>query len=66
MGVMSCAEGNPPMVINELAEERSADLLAMETRGLSRWKRLVLGSTAKGVAFHAPCPVLTVPCEREA
>lgn len=52
--------GIPGEVIVQLAEERSADLVAMGTHGRSGVAHLLLGSTAERVVQHAPCPVLTV------
>lgn len=42
------------------AERAHADLLVAGTRGLTGWKRLLLGSTAARLVRDAPCPVLTV------
>jgi nucleotide-binding universal stress UspA family protein len=54
------AEGPPALVIERLAKEREVDLIAMGTHGRSGLRELVLGSVAKRVVQHAPCPVLTV------
>jgi nucleotide-binding universal stress UspA family protein len=53
-------EGDPATVVTELARSVGADLIAMGTRGLSKLKQLLLGSTAERVVQHAPCPVLTL------
>jgi nucleotide-binding universal stress UspA family protein len=53
-------EGAPAGVIQRVAEERQVDLVAMGTHGRGGWKGVVLGSIAKRVVQHAPCPVLTV------
>jgi nucleotide-binding universal stress UspA family protein len=53
-------EGDPAHVIAEEAEKRSADLIAMGTRGQSGLRHLLLGSTAERVVEHAPCPVMTI------
>ena len=50
--------GRPFEEICELAREIRADLIILPTRGLSRLKQVVLGSTAERVIRHAPCPVL--------
>lgn len=44
--------------ILDLAEELGASLIALGSRGLGPLKRLVLGSVAEGVVYHASCPVL--------
>ncbi len=52
--------GHPADKIIEEAERWGADLIVMGTRGLSGFKRLLLGSVSDAVAKHAPCPVLLV------
>ena len=52
--------GHPVGKILEVAKEQDVDLIAMGTRGLSGWKRLLLGSVSDGVLNHAPCSVLLV------
>lgn len=54
------AEGTPTAVIQTLAEQHEVDLIAMGTHGRGAISSLVLGSNAKKVVQHAPCPVLTV------
>lgn len=50
--------GRPFEEICNLAREIKADLIVLPTRGLSRLKQVLLGSTAERVVRHAPCPVL--------
>jgi len=52
--------GDPSTEILALARARKVDLIAMGTRGLSRFKQLLLGSTARRVVQRAHCPVLTM------
>ena len=54
------AEGFPPRVVQEVAEEIGADLIVMGTHGDTGLAQLLYGSTAEGVVRGAPCPVLTV------
>jgi len=53
-------EGDPAEVIIRRAEELGADLIAMGTHGAGALERLFLGSVARRVVQHGPCPVLTV------
>ena len=43
-----------------LAESRHVDLIVIGSRGLSGFKRLLIGSVSSGVINHAHCPVLVV------
>jgi nucleotide-binding universal stress UspA family protein len=52
--------GDPSEVVTELAAEVEADLIAMGTRGHSKIRHMLLGSTTERIVEHAPCPVLTV------
>jgi nucleotide-binding universal stress UspA family protein len=52
--------GDPAEIINERAAEYDVDLIVMGTRGHSKIRQILLGSTAERVVEHAPCPVLTV------
>ncbi len=54
------AEGEPAEVIVTRAAELEVDLIAMGTHGRSALGRVFLGSVARRVVQHAPCPVLTV------
>jgi nucleotide-binding universal stress UspA family protein len=46
------------------AEREGADLIVMGSRGLSLWKRLLLGSVSSAVVQHAPCSVEIVRPKR--
>lgn len=51
---------HPSSAIAITAEQTSADLIVMGTRGLAGFKHVLLGSTAERTVRIAPCPVLTV------
>ncbi|HEY7109946.1 MAG TPA: universal stress protein [Nitrososphaeraceae archaeon] len=42
------------------AEKENVDLIVIGTRGMSGFKRMLLGSTASGVVTYSHCPVLVV------
>jgi nucleotide-binding universal stress UspA family protein len=44
----------------DAAAQHKADLVVAGTRGLTGWKRVVLGSVASRIVRKAPCPVVTV------
>ena len=52
--------GNPGRMICELANNWSADLILVGSRGLKGLKEMFLGSVSNYVIHHAPCSVLIV------
>lgn len=44
----------------EFAESEKCDLIVMGTRGMTGFRKLVLGSVSSGVVSHAHCPVMVV------
>ena len=54
------AWGRVPEVICRVAHERECDLIVVGSRGLTGFKRLMLGSISNAVAAKAPCPVLVI------
>lgn len=46
--------------IREYAQRNEIDLIVLGTRGLTGFKKMVLGSVSSGVTAHAHCPVLVV------
>jgi nucleotide-binding universal stress UspA family protein len=53
-------KGHPADRIVEVAEEGHYDLIVLGSRGLSEFKRFLLGSVSDRVSHHAHCPVLIV------
>lgn len=47
-------------VITKYAQKNHIDLITVGTRGLSRFKRLLVGSVTSSITGHAHCPVLLV------
>lgn len=56
----SVREGYAPQAIIDAAGEAKADLIVIGSRGNTGVRRLVLGSVARNVLFHAPGSVLIV------
>jgi nucleotide-binding universal stress UspA family protein len=44
----------------EFAEKENVDLIVVGTRGVSGFKKLIMGSVSSGLTSHAECPVLVV------
>jgi nucleotide-binding universal stress UspA family protein len=53
-------EGDPADAILDVAEERSAGLIVVGTKGMTGAKRFLLGSVPNKVSHHAPCSVLII------
>ncbi len=50
-----------PSVVEALvgyATKEKADLIVVGTRGMTGFKKLILGSVSSGLVSHSPCPVL--------
>lgn len=47
-------------LIISFAEGEGVDLIVSGTRGLSSFKKLLVGSVSSGLVSHAPCSVLIV------
>lgn len=52
--------GEPAQIIDQVAADVGADIIAMGTHGRSGLSRALLGSVAERTLSAAPCPVLTV------
>lgn len=46
--------------IVEFAANEKCDLIVVGTRGMTGFKKLILGSVSSGIVSHAQCPVLVV------
>ena len=53
--------GKPHEFIVQEAKEKGIDLIVMGTHGRTGIRRILMGSVARNVIGHAPCPVLVVP-----
>ncbi len=42
----------------KFATDERADLIVVGTRGMTGFKKLILGSVSSGLVSHSPCPVL--------
>jgi nucleotide-binding universal stress UspA family protein len=52
--------GEPAHVLLEVADEQDAELIVIGARGLTGFKRFLLGSVSSKLAHHAKCSLLIV------
>ena len=58
-------QGNPAEGITSYAEENDIDVIVIGTHGYTGWRHLLIGSVTEKVVRSAPCPVLTIPADKE-
>lgn len=56
-------EGNPILVLAQIAKEQKMDLIVMGTQGASGIKKSLIGTVTVGLLKEAPCPILVVPAK---
>ena len=56
-------EGNPILVLAQIAKEQKMDLIVMGTQGASGIKKSLIGTVTVGLMKEAPCPILVVPAK---
>ena len=66
ISVQSCiATGIPSEEVLSVARTKDTDLIVVGTRGKTGLEHVLLGSTAERIIRMAPCPVLTVPMDKQ-
>ncbi len=58
--VLRVDTGEPASLLLDAADETSADVIVVGSKGMTSPKRFVLGSVPNKVSHHAPCDVLIV------
>jgi nucleotide-binding universal stress UspA family protein len=53
-------QGNPASVILDYSKKEKFDLLIMGSRGMGKFKQLILGSVSSKIVHHSPCAVLLI------
>jgi nucleotide-binding universal stress UspA family protein len=53
-------QGNPASVILDYSKKEKFDLVIMGSRGLGKFKQLILGSVSSKIVHHSPCAVLLI------
>lgn len=55
--------GNPSDSLRDYASEHAIDLIIVGVRPRGSLQKILIGSTTESMVRHAPCNVLTIPCE---
>ena len=58
--VMVPRTSNPSIALVDYSEKNNVDLIIVGTRGITGFKKMLLGSVASGVVTYAHCPVLVI------
>jgi nucleotide-binding universal stress UspA family protein len=53
-------QGNPASAILDYIKKEKFDLVIMGSRGLGKFKELILGSVSSKIVHHSPCAVLLI------
>jgi len=53
-------QGNPASTILDYSKKEKFDLLIMGSRGLGKFKELILGSVSGKIVHHSPCAVMLI------
>jgi len=53
-------QGNPASVILDYNKKKKFDLVIVGSRGLGKFKELILGSVSSKIVHHSPCAVLLI------
>jgi len=53
-------QGNPAPAILDYNKKEKFDLVIMGSRGLGKFKELILGSVSSKIVHHSPCAVLLI------
>ena len=53
-------QGNPASVILDYGKKEKFDLVIMGSRGMGKFKQLILGSVSSKIVHHSPCAILLI------
>jgi nucleotide-binding universal stress UspA family protein len=53
-------QGNPASIILDFSKKEKYDTVIMGSRGLGKFKELILGSVSSKIVHHSPCEVLLI------
>jgi len=53
-------QGNPASIILDFSKKEKYDIVIMGSRGMGKFKELILGSVSSKIVHHSPCAVLLI------
>ena len=53
-------QGNPAPVILDFIRKENFDLVIMGSRGMGKFKELILGSVSSKIMHHSPCAIMII------
>jgi nucleotide-binding universal stress UspA family protein len=53
-------QGNPAPVILDYSKKENFDLVIMGSRGMGKFKELILGSVSSKIMHHSPCAIMII------
>ena len=53
-------QGNPASIILDFSKKEKYDIVIMGSRGMGKFKELILGSVSSKIVHHSPCGILLI------
>lgn len=53
-------QGNPTSIILEFIKKEKCDIVIMGSRGMGKFKEIILGSVSSKIVHHSSCPVMLI------
>ena len=58
--IKTLLQGNPASVILDYSKKEKFELVILGSRGMGKFKELILGSVSSKIVHHSPCAVLLI------
>lgn len=53
-------QGNPASIILDFIKKKKCDIVIMGSRGMGKFKEIILGSVSSKIVHHSSCPVMLI------
>lgn len=53
-------QGNPSSIILDFSKKEKYDIVIMGSRGMGKFKEIILGSVSSKIVHHSSCPVMLI------